>query len=105
MHHVPGNFLEISQRTVGLFVSPLFTLFLLGLFVKGSSQTGAILGSLASFLTAVVVAYWEPLTGLPMISFQWILPCSLIGGAAVGWIVSAMFGDHDDGDERAFRVT
>ena len=27
MQHVPGNFLETSQRTVGLFVTPLFTLF------------------------------------------------------------------------------
>jgi SSS family solute:Na+ symporter len=90
MQHVPGNFLEISQRTVGLFVTPLFTLFFLGLFVKASTEPAAIFGALVSLLTAASVAYWEPLTGLPMISFQWILPFSLIAGIVAGSLFSLL---------------
>lgn len=89
---VPGNFIEISQRTLGLFVAPLFTLFFHGLFVKTSTEWSAILGALFSFLTAVLVAFWEdPLTGGSMISFQWILPFSLIAGVVTGYLFSQLF--------------
>lgn len=89
---VPGNFIEISQRTIGLFVTPLFTLFFVGLFVKKSTEWAAILGSLVSLLTAGFVAFWEdPVTGDPMISFQWIIPFSLIAGVVTGYLFSRSF--------------
>ena len=88
MQHVPGNFLETSQRTVGLFVTPLFSLFFFSLFVRNATQTGAILGSAVGLLTATLVAFWKSPTGSPMISFQYILPECLLMGVVSGWIVS-----------------
>lgn len=86
---VPGNFLEISQRTVGLFVTPLFVLFFFALFVPNATQAGAILGSVVGLLTAAIVAFSNAPDGSPMISFQYILPASLVAGVVSGWFVSA----------------
>ncbi|MDP6446592.1 MAG: sodium-coupled permease, partial [Pirellulaceae bacterium] len=91
MQYVPGNFLEISQRTVGLFVTPLFTLFLLALFVRGATEVGAIVGSLVGLVTASLVAFWPDTDGSTLISFQYIIPASLAAGVAAGWSVSALW--------------
>jgi SSS family solute:Na+ symporter len=93
MDFVPGNFLEMTKRTIGLFVTPLFTLFFLAIFVPFATQTGAILGSAAGVVSATLVAYCNPLVGLPLadeplISFQWIFPVSLVVGVVVGCVVS-----------------
>jgi len=97
MQHIPGNFLEMSQRTFGLFVTPLFTLFFLALFVKFATEWGSILGALVGLLTAAAVAFWEdPLTGLPVISFQWILPFSLIAGVVAGLIFSLVGASQNE---------
>ena len=88
LQYVPGNFLEISQRTLGLFVTSLFALFFVGLFVRGGTEKGALVAALVAFVTAGCVSYWEPLTGHPAISFQWILPSSLAAAAITGWLFS-----------------
>ena len=100
---VPGNFLEITQRTLQLYVGPIFLLFFLSLFVPFSTPWGVIAGSLSSILTAASVAYWaslnemffalkwttpSELTGIVNFSFQWILPSSLLLGLMVGCLVS-----------------
>lgn len=95
MQYVPGNFLEISMRTQGLFVTPLFALFLLGLFEKRTTEVGAISGAVVGLLAGVAIAYWEPLTGLEEISFQWILPGSLMAAVTAGCLVSLATGDSD----------
>ena len=100
---VPGNFLEITQRTLQLYVGPIFLLFFLSLFVPFSTPWGVIAGSLSSILTDASVAYWASLnemflalkwttpsewTGIVNFSFQWILPSSLLLGLMVGCLVS-----------------
>ena len=87
MQHVPGNFLEQTKRTIGLLVTPIFTLFFLAMFVRFTTQTGAILGAVFAFVVAVIVAYWESLTGLS-ISFLLIFPTSLLVGIASGTLIS-----------------
>ncbi|MHC4879737.1 MAG: sodium:solute symporter family transporter [Planctomycetota bacterium] len=87
LEYVPGNFLEVSQRTLGLFVSPLFALFFVGLFVKGATERGAIAAAAVAFLTAAAISFWEQITGLPAISFQWILAGSVIAAAITGWLL------------------
>jgi SSS family solute:Na+ symporter len=84
MDHVPGNFLEQAKRTFGLLVTPLFLLFFFALLVPFATQSGAILGAVTAFATSFVVAYWDLLTGLPLISFQWIFPVSLMAGVVAG---------------------
>ena len=93
MRHVPGNFLEMSQRTQGLVVVPIFVLFFMALFVPLSTQIGALAACLASLATAVFVAYWGQSGDTPpTYSFQWINPASLVVGVAVGWVVSLATG-------------
>jgi SSS family solute:Na+ symporter len=101
--NVPGNFLEIAQRTLHLYVGAIFLLFFLSLFVPFSTALGVIAGSLSALLSAASVAYWGTLnqmtidqgwiplserTGIVDFSFQWILPVSLSVGLTVGCLVS-----------------
>lgn len=98
MMYVPGNFLEMSQRTQGLVVAPIFVLFFLGLFPPGSTQIGAILGAVASLITGVLVAYWQKITGGMEFSFQLIMPSSLVVGVATGWLVGSLTPTIDPAD-------
>jgi len=88
MQHVPGNFLEVSQRTVGLFVPPLFVLFFLALYPRRRSQAGALFGCLAGFVVACLVGLWPGPDGNVLLSFQWILASSMMAGITVGWLVN-----------------
>jgi cyanate permease len=42
---VPGNILEMSQKTVGLLVSPLFGVYFIALFVRFGTPFGAMFGA------------------------------------------------------------
>jgi hypothetical protein len=54
------------------------------MFVPFATPFGAVLGLIYSLSAGVLVGYWDVLTGLPKLSFQWIQPVSLavslIGG-------------------------
>lgn len=88
MQHVPGNFLEMTQKTTNLLVTPIFGLFFFALFVKRSTALAAWMGCLYGVLTAVLVGYWDVLTGLRPLSFQWISPTALSINLAVGSALS-----------------
>ena len=103
---VPGNFLEMTQRTLQLYVGPLFLLFFLSLFVPFTTAWGVLAGAASALLAGAVVSSWGPLnqtieslgwtppsewTGIAYFSFQWILPVSLIVGVTVGCVVSLLF--------------
>ncbi len=98
MKHVPGNFVEISNRVSNLLVSPLFLMFFMALFVPFATSKGAIAAMMSSSATAIVVAYWKPLVArlgvepvfFREISFQWIQPCALVIGVVVGCGVSLL---------------
>lgn len=97
LQFVPGNFLEVSQRTMGLFVTPLFMLFFLAMFVSFTTEIGAILGAIVTMFVAGLVAYSEQIPGLPAISFQWIMPGSLVAGAVAGCVFSLLSRIKDKG--------
>ena len=92
LDHVPGNFLEQAKRTFGLLVTPMFLLFVFAIWIPFSTQTGAIVGSLAGFVTSFTVAYWDVLTGLTPISFQLIFFLPLPIGLLVGSGLSLLTG-------------
>ena len=102
---VPGNFLEMTQRTLQLYVGPIFLLFFLSLFVPFSTAWGVIAGSASALLAGAVISSWGPLneiieslgwtppsewTGIAYFSFQWILPVALIIGVTVGCAISLL---------------
>jgi SSS family solute:Na+ symporter len=87
---VRGNLFEITQKTVQLLAGPLFGLFFLAMFVRYSTPFGAIFGALYSTAAAVIVGYWDILTGLPGLSFLWITPVSFAVTMAAGFLFSRM---------------
>lgn len=78
MNRVPGNIVEMTNRSNGLFVAPLFNLFFMAIFWPRATPLGTILGSIVGFVVAFLVAFWQPLTGQPSPGFQWIIPASLV---------------------------
>ena len=78
MDKVPGNITEVTSKTNGLFVGPLFGLFFMALFVPFATSFGTIIGAYYGLLAAGLVAYWDVLTGDAGLSFQWITAISLI---------------------------
>ncbi len=75
---VPGNIVEVTSKTNGLFVAPLFNLFFMALFVKNTKPFGALMGSLYGFMAALLIGFWDLFTGNPPLSFLWIAFSSLI---------------------------
>ena len=66
---ISGNLVEIANKTWNLLVCPTFGLFFLAIFVKNSTPFGALVGAAYSTTAAVLLAYWDALTGRPGISF------------------------------------
>ena len=87
---VPGNITEVTNKTNGLFVAPLFGLFFMCLFVPFSTPFGAIVGAVYGFSFAFLWAFWDMLTGGPSLSFQWIYLFPFIVHVVVGSAASLL---------------
>ncbi len=87
---IPGNLMEVASKTVNLLLCPLFGLFFLALFIKFATPFGAIMGALYSFMTALLIGYWEILIGGDQISFQWIAPLALVATMIAGPLFSLL---------------
>jgi SSS family solute:Na+ symporter len=88
MDQVPGNLQEVASKTSALFLAPLFILFFMALYVPFATPGGAVLGAFYSFLAAVLWGFWDVITGLPGLSFQWIAMLSLAVGLMAGPLFS-----------------
>lgn len=88
MGRVKGNLVEVSGKTVNVFFYPMFGLFFLALFVRFATALGAILGAIYGLSAGIVVGYWDAITGLPKLSFQWIGPTSLLVALVTGMLFS-----------------
>ncbi|MBN2308607.1 MAG: hypothetical protein JXR94_06520, partial [Candidatus Hydrogenedentes bacterium] len=86
---VQGNIVEVTNKTNGLFVAPLFGLFFLAMFVPFATPYGAVFGSLYGFVAGFLVAFSGD-GGGPSISFQWIITASLIANIVSGCAISAI---------------
>jgi SSS family solute:Na+ symporter len=88
MDKVPGNIFEVTNKTNGLFVGPLFGLFVMALFVRGATAFGTLWGAIHGLAAAGLIAYWDVITGRPGLSFQWIIPSALLAQIASGCLWS-----------------
>ena len=89
MKKVPGNIMEITMKTNGLFVGPLFGLFFMAFFVRRATILGTFIGAIYGFMTAFIFAYWDKITGAAnSLSFQLILPAAVIVNIFVGILLS-----------------
>jgi len=89
---VEGNLFKVTSKVVNLFVSPLFVLFFLALFVKRSTAAGTWIGAVTSVAVAVTIAFWEDVTGSKGISFLWIMPAAFVSGVGAGIVTSLVCG-------------
>ena len=81
---VPGNLVEVSSKTNGLLLCPIFGLFFLALRVPFATPFGAVMGALYSFAAAVLISYWDWFTGQAGLSFQWIIPGAFVTSMVAG---------------------
>ena len=81
---VPGNLVEVSSKTNGLLLCPIFGLFFLALRVPFATPFGAVMGALYSFAAAVLISYWDSFTGETGLSFQWIIPGAFVTSMVAG---------------------
>lgn len=87
---ISGNLVELGGKMVNLFLCPLFGVFFLALWVPFATPFGAIVGFLYSFVTALLVGYWDVFAGGPAVSFQWIAPMALTVSIASGCLFSLL---------------
>jgi SSS family solute:Na+ symporter len=87
---VQGNLVEQGGKMVNLFLCPLFGIFFLALWVPFATPFGAIMGFVYSFVTALLVGYWDQFMGGSAISFQWIAPTALLVSIAAGCLFSLL---------------
>jgi SSS family solute:Na+ symporter len=85
---VGGDLVEVTGKTVNLLTYPMFGMFFLAMFVRYATPFGAIVGALYSIAAAVLIGYWDVLTGQPRLSFQWMAPCALAISIAAGCFFS-----------------
>jgi SSS family solute:Na+ symporter len=90
VNYVPGNLYEIAGKVVNLLTAPLFVLFMMAMFVPWATTFGTLVAEACSLAAAILIAYWDVITGRPGIGFQWILPASLVTGAVVGMLASLL---------------
>lgn len=90
--YVPGNIIEVTAKTNGLFIAPLFNLFFMALFIKKATPFGVVMGSLYGLLTAFLIAFWDVITGLPSLSFLWIAFSSLVVAVLTSYLLSRVVG-------------
>jgi len=91
MDKVPGNITEVTNKTNGLFIGPLFGLFFMALFIPFATPFGTIVGGVYGVAAAILYAYWDVITGNAGFSFQWIIPVSLVVHIGLGSVLSLLF--------------
>lgn len=97
MEHVRGNITEVTTKTNGLLISPLFALFVFALFVPFAKPAGVIAGAICGFAAGFLIAFSGPLfganpeTGYDPVSFMWVLPASLLVNLIVGILASLLW--------------
>ncbi len=104
MGYVSGNIMAVTARTNHVFVAPLFGLFFMALFVPFANATGAIAGAIAGGIVAILIAYWDMITGGPELSFQWISIAALVVDLGVGCAVSLLTGGASRRQSTSGRV-
>jgi SSS family solute:Na+ symporter len=91
IYRVPGNIIEVTAKTNGLFIAPLFNIFFNALFVKNAKPFGVIMGSLYGLMTSFTIGFWDILTGNPSFSFLWIGISSLLISVISSLIFNSIF--------------
>jgi SSS family solute:Na+ symporter len=83
---VPGNIMEVTNKTVNLLTIPIFIVVAYSIFLRAYNASSVLIGTLSSIVAGVLCAFsgaifgYDSKTGLDPISFQYIGPISLVVG-------------------------
>jgi SSS family solute:Na+ symporter len=86
--HVPGNVYAVTNKTANLVSVPIFGLFVMAWYMPFVTPLGALIGTLCSVIVAVLVGFWDVITGREAFSFQYIGVSSIVVSLAVGALLS-----------------
>lgn len=103
MEHVPGNFTEVTGKTVNLLTVPIFCLFVFALLIRFASTTGVWIGAVCGITAAALVAFsgplfvagFDPKTMRDPVSFQWIQLIAFAANMTGGILGSLLFPRRD----------
>ncbi|QVK02483.1 sodium:solute symporter [Mycoplasma mycoides] len=84
------NLLDLFAAIIGLFGTSVTVIYLLGIFTKRTSNTGAILGAISSFIIVFVVFIINKTTKIAISDFYGIILAFIIG-LLVGYLSSFIF--------------
>jgi len=97
---VEGNLYDIIVKVVNLFVTPLFVLFFMALFIPFATSKGTLAGGILSLAAAIAVAFY----GFLGIEVLFITPTALIvgilGGVLFSYIDVKILGNQDNMQNR-----
>lgn len=101
---VEGNLYDVIVKVVNLFVSPLFVLFFMALFIPFATARGVFLGGLVSIGIAIAIAFYKFMD----IEVLFITPASLFSGIAAGIVFSYIdhkfLGNQDTMQKRSEKI-
>ncbi|QVK01639.1 sodium:solute symporter [Mycoplasma mycoides subsp. capri] len=84
------NLLDLFAAIIGLFGTSVTVIYLLGIFTKRTSNTGAILGAISSFIIVFVIFIINKTTKISISDFYGIILAFIIG-LLVGYLSSFIF--------------
>ena len=87
--NIKGNLLELTYKTINLFVAPLFVPFFMAMFVPWAKPTATFIGTLTSGIAAILISYSQEMFSVN-ISFLWIIPGSFIVGVIIALVLSLL---------------
>ena len=88
--YVPGNFVEITARTIQVFIPILFGIFFMAFFVPWSTPFGVIVGTFYGVAAGVIVPYWQVFTGQEGMSFMLYIPVIFLGQSIPSCLLSLL---------------
>jgi SSS family solute:Na+ symporter len=87
--NVKGNLLELTYKTINLFVGPLFVPFFMAMFVRKARPMATFIGTFTSAIAATLISFSQELFSIT-ISFLWIIPGSFLVGVIISVVLSIL---------------
>lgn len=95
------NLVDLMPRTFNMFLGPLGSLFLIGMFLPRATARSALPAVIIALSVSVCWSYFKELFGrfceTPFdLSIMWAVPLPCCTGFALAWLLSAVFESADD---------
>lgn len=94
--YIPGNIYAVTNKTANLVATPIFAMFVMAWYMPFVTPLGAFIGTYCGVIVAVLIGFWDVITGGIPISFQYIGIGSLVVSLGVAALVSKLGPPRDD---------